>query len=179
MPNSKIKELESVVAKLESERQSHLEAIAEIEEAFENMGISPGEGLPRRKKPGPKPGKRRGRKPGPKPKAKRGRKPGPKPKTKRGGTKKTAKAAAKRTTKRKSRGKGPTGNRYAVSGTDLVLDMVKKAGSKGVPGADVDKVWKGQGRAGTAYNILGQLAKNKKIKKQKNPDGRGSLYVAA
>jgi hypothetical protein len=163
MANAKIRELESVVAKLESERQAHLEAISEIEAAFQKMGITPT--ATARRKPGPKPGKRRGRKPGPKP----GRKPGPKPMA----------AAAATKAKVASRGKGPTGNRYAVSGTDLVLNMVRKAGAKGISGGEVNKVWQRQGRAGSAYNILGALLKENQVKKQPNREGRGSLYIAA
>jgi len=155
MSNTKIRELESVVAKLETERQQHLQAVAEIDAAFEKMGISPSGQM--RRKPGPKPGKRKGKlgamaykKPGPKPKGKSARK-----------------------------GKGPTGNRYAVSGTELVLGMVKKAGAKGVPGGEINEIWVKQGRAGSAYNILGQLLDANKVKKQKNKAGRGSLYIAA
>jgi hypothetical protein len=165
MPNSKIRELESVVTKLEGERQGHLQAIAEIEEAFSRMGIASTAGGGRRRKPGPKPGSRRGRKPGPKPGKRRGRpagaksygKPGPRPKAR--------------------RGKGPTGNRYAVSGTSLITQMVRGAGAKGISGGAINKVWKKQGRAGTAYNVLGQLTKDGSVKKQKNRGGRGSLYI--
>lgn len=180
MPNAKIKELESVVAKLESERQSHLEAIREIDAAFDKMGISPGAGVPQRGRPGRKPGRPAGAKPGPKPGAKRGR-PGRKPGRPAGkpGRKPGRPAGSKPGPKPKVRGRGPTGNRYAVSGTDLVLKMVQDAGPKGIPGANINKVWQDQGRAGTAYNILGKLADDKKIKKQKNNDGRGSFYISA
>ncbi|MCB9849972.1 MAG: hypothetical protein H6817_04635 [Phycisphaerales bacterium] len=168
MPNTKIKELESVVAKLQSERETHVAAIAEIDAAFESMGISPESDTPRRRgrKPGPKPGTKR-KKPGPKPGSKRRKKPGPKPK----------KTKAKGT--RKGKGKGDTGKRYAVSGTSMIIDLVKSAGAKGVSGGEIDKKWKKQGRAGGAYTILGQLVKAKKIKKTKVAGQRGSVYLAA
>ncbi len=175
MATSKLKELEVMVQKLHEERQGHLDAIAEIDATFEQLGLvmpeSPaGAALTRagkrRRKPGPKPGRKKG--------------------VRRGGRKKAAakptgkkKVAKRKVTKKKaSRGKAATGNRYAVSGTDLITGMVSKAGAKGVPGGEINKVWKAEGRAGTAYNILSQLVKQKKVKR-KDSEGRGSLYVPA
>ena len=142
MPNSKIKELQSTVGKLQAERQGHVDAIAEIDVAFEQLGIAPGALKKRR-------GRRPGRKVGRPAKKKVGRKP-----------------------------KRRTGKRYAVSGTDSILGFVKHAGTKGATGGQIDKHWKSQGRAGSAYNILGQLVKTKKVKRHRLKGQRGSAYTA-
>jgi hypothetical protein len=175
MATAKIKELASIVAKLQNERQSHEDAIAEIDAAFEEMGIAPGPVRRRGKKPGPKPGSKRGGK-----KKTAGRK---KKSTKRKyvkkktGKKKTAKktSAKKRTGKRK----GNTGKRYAESGTAMVMRLVQQAGANGISGAELDKQWKKQGRAGGVYNILGALGKDGKVKKKSVKGQRGSTYTAA
>ena len=88
---------------------------------------------------------------------------------------------ARRPAKRKKVGRKPkrrTGKRYAVSGTDSILRFVKQAGAKGTTGGQIDKHWKSQGRAGSAYNILGQLVKAKKIKRRRLKGKRGSAYTA-
>ena len=151
MATNRLKELQNMVSKLQAERQAHLDAIAEIDAAFVELGLSVPESRSRRRKPGG---------------AKR-RKPGPKVGAKRGGRKKKVarKTAKKKATKKKVRkGKGKTGTRYAVSGTKMVTDLVAKAGSKGIAGGAINKKWVGQGRAGSAYNILGQLVADKVIK---------------
>lgn len=149
MGSTMIKELGSMVSKLQAERQSHLDAIAEIDAAFGDLGISGGSAVTT---------------------VRRGRPAGRK-------NKKTIQMAAKTKTRGVKRGKGKTGNRYAVSGTQSIIDFVSKHGAKGAPGGDIDKHWKSEGRAGSAYNIMGQLLKSKKLKKQKNKGGRGSIYT--
>jgi hypothetical protein len=141
MPNTKIKELEAVVAKLHAEREGHVAAIAEIDAAFAELGISPGAAIRA-------PGKRRGRPP------------------KSAG----AKPAGRR--------KGKRGHRFPVSGTKSVYDFVAKAGEKGVTGKQIDEFWKSEGRAGSSYNILGQLVKKKQIKRLDVKGQRGSQYTA-
>ena len=147
MPNTKIKELETMVAKLHAERQGHVDAIAEIDAAFDELGIAPGAAP-----------KRRGRPPGRKPK--------------RVGKKRVGKK------RRPGKGKGRTGTRYPVSGTNSIYGFVKKAGRKGAGGGEIDKHWKSEGRAGSAYNILGQLVKAKKVMRRNLKGQRGSVYIA-
>ena len=144
MANTAIKELESTVSELHNQRKAHVDAIAEIDEAFGKLGIEAGAA----------PAVRRGRPPM---------------------SGKAGKAGRPKVT---GKGSGKTGNRYPVSGTESILRFVKQSGAKGASGGAIDKYWKSEGRAGSAYNIMGQLVKSRKIKKQKNKKGRGSLYSA-
>jgi len=50
---------------------------------------------------------------------------------------------------------------------------------QGVTGGQIDRYWKSQSRGGNAYNTLGQLVEDKKIKRQKVKGGRGSMYTVA
>ena len=78
--------------------------------------------------------------------------------------------------RRKRRGRR---GRFATSGTESVLAFVRQGGSKGRASSEVSKHWKSEGRSGDAYNALGQLTKNKKLKVQKIEGERGGRYTAA
>jgi len=101
-----------------------------------------------------------------KPKKRKGRRGRPKG----SGKKKTAK---KKTAKKAKRRK------FKTTASELVLATVKKAGAKGVTGAQITKAWKAAKRPGDAYNTLGELTKAKKIKRTKVKGERGSRYMAA
>jgi hypothetical protein len=173
MPNTKIKELEAVVAKLHQERQGHLQAIEEIDAAFEQLGIDAGSlaSVPVRRGPGRPP--KRG--PGRPPKRGPGRPPkrGPGRPPKRGPGRPPKAASGRGAGRRKKRG-----HRFPVSGTTSILEFVKQAGEKGVTGKQIDQHWKSEGRKGSAYNILGQLVRDKQIKRQNLKGQRGSMYTA-
>ena len=138
MSKTRINELQSLVAKLQVDREAHVDAIAEIDGTFKGLGMA-----------APK---------------KRGRKPG-RPKKKAVAKKKAAKRA-----KRK---------KFKMTANELVVATIKKAGAKGATGAQISKAWKVAKRPGDAYNTLGILVKEKKIKRQKMKGGKGSVYRLA
>ena len=134
MSKTAINDLQTLIRKLQDQRQAHLDAIADIDKAFGSLGI--------------KPLKRRG-----------GR---------RGAMKATArKKAAKRAARK-----------FKMTASELVLAVIKKAGAKGATGAEISKAWRSAGRAGDAYNTLGDLVKAKKIKRRPITGKRGSVYTA-
>jgi hypothetical protein len=142
MSKTSIGQLEALVRRLQKERQTHVDAIAEIDAAFEQLGVT----APKKK--------RRGRKPGrPKKKA-------------------AAPRAKKRATKKKAKRRT-----FKMTANELVLATIKKAGAKGATGAQITKAWKAAKRPGDAYNTLGTLVKEKKIKRAKVKGGRGSRYT--
>ena len=142
MSKAAINDLEVLIRKLQDQRKTHLDAIAEIDAAFGSLGI--------------KPTKRRGRP--------------------RGATKATAqkKVGKKRVAKKARRRK-----KFKTSGHASVLAFVEKAGKKGVTGSQITKHWNAQGRGAGCYNIIGDLAEAKKLRRQKTKgQKRGSNYVA-
>lgn len=141
MSKTAINDLQSLIRKLQAERQAHLDAIADIDEAFGSMGI--------------KPPKRRGRP--------------------RGAKKATA---WKKAGKKKAAGKVRRRKKFKMNATTSVLTFVKKAGKKGVTGAQITKYWQSQGRGAGCYNTIGDLTKSKKLKRMPIKGGRGSMYVA-
>lgn len=151
MRNGILDQLQELIRKLASERQQHLDAVARIEQAFDDLGIAPPAG------------KRRGR------------------------PRKAGGALRRRPGRRVNRGRPGrpgrpgrrTRKRYAVSGTQSILDFVKKAGTKGASGADIASLWKRQGRRGSSYNILNAMLKKGLIKRKKTKGERGSTYHAA
>ena len=125
------RELQAIIARLQNERQVHLDALADIDAVFAQFGITS------QKK------KRRGRP--------------------RKAKKKVAKLR-KRQTKRK------------VSGPQSILNFVKRAGKRGVNGAEIVKRWNAEGRAGGAYTPISKLVKAKKLKRRAVKGERGSRY---
>ena len=105
-------------------------------------------------------------------KKRRGRKPG-RPKKKmvaRKGKKRVAKKKVGERTKRR---------KFKTTANELVISTIRKAGAKGATGAQISKAWKVAKRPGDAYNTLGILVKEKKIKRQKMKGGKGSVYRLA
>jgi hypothetical protein len=131
MANTSIKELQSIIEKLQTERKAHLEAINEIDGAFSKMGVAVDAS-------GARPAGGRG------------------------------KAGRPRRTRRK----------FKVSGLESIHRFVKSAGAKGVSGAQIDAHWKKEGRAGSAYNMLGQLVRERRVKRHNLKGQRGSVYTA-
>jgi hypothetical protein len=163
MPNTSAA-LASIIRQLQAERQQHADAIAAIDEQFEQHGIA---AEPRRKK-------RRSRGPGRpkgsgKKKAKNGRrkKKGRKVTKKKAGRKKTAK---KRAAKKKHRSFSKTADQF-------ILDLVK--GSKGMTTAQINAKWRQARGGGTADNTLSKLTGEKKLKRENLKGARGSSYRAA
>ncbi len=75
-------------------------------------------------------------------------------------------------------GLGPrTRGHFEISGTQMILAMVKQAGAKGVSGNDIAKRWKAEGRGGSSYNIINRMLAKKMIARRKVKGERGSLYV--
>jgi len=67
-----------------------------------------------------------------------------------------------------------------MTSTELLRGVIKKAGSKGITGAQINKAWKSAGRPGDAYNVLGEMARTHKIKRRPIKGmKRGSLYCIA
>ncbi len=151
MGKSTINELESLVGRLQTERNAHLEEIARIDEAFERLGLETGSAAR------PSPGRRGPGRP-------------------RGGTKSAglkAKSAAGRPPKSGKRKK------FRTTANDLIVDYVKKAGAKGVSSGDIKKRWAAAGRPGEPYNTLGELVRSKQIVKKNIKGQRGSRYSAS
>ena len=145
------RQLTSMINKLKAERQKHADALRSLDEIFEKIGITT-HLAEEEEKPRSRrpPGKRR---------------PGRSPK----------KANAPTTAIKKGGGRG----KFKTSGNDSIMAFVKKAGKKGVTTGEIVKHWKSEGRSGDGYNTLGQLVKEKKLKRQKIEDGMGSRYTTA
>ncbi len=129
---SAIQELQSLIQRLQKERQAHVEAIDRIDGVFMSFGI--GSGV-----------KRRGR-----PRGSRNKKSGKKVRARR---------------------------KFKTSGSQSILDFVKRSGRKGVTGSQITKHWNSEGRGAGCYNIMGQLVKTKKIRRQPLKGQRGSSYT--
>ena len=151
---------------LQEQRKKHADALASIDDLFAKIGITTHlagdtEAAPARR--GRPPGKRGpGRPPGK-------REPGRPPQTA---------ATAEAPVAKKGPGRGKRGS-FTTTGPESILAFVKAAGSKGVGGAEITKHWKKEGRGAGEYVIIGKLVKDKKLKKEKIKDGRGSRYTAA
>lgn len=175
------------VAKLKAERKAHVDAVTEIDGVFEQLGIKAS--VPAKR--GPKPGKRKpGRPKGSKNVAKRkpGRPKGSKnvAKRKRGRPKKTASAKAKPGRPKKAKpaatkpaSKKAASKKYAVTGQQLILNVVKAAGKEGAKTSAIVKAWEAQGRGSTANNTITELLQAKKIKRVKVKGKQGSVYRLA
>lgn len=156
--NPAIDELAKLVKELQSERQSHLDAIARIDETFEQFGISaqatggataPARG--RRKKT------TRRAKATSKPAAKRGRPVG-----------------SKNSKKKKRRGGR---RRFAQTGEESVAAFVAEHGNPNT--REVNEHWRKEGRGGKADNTLGKLIREGRLKRVNAKGERGSRYKTA
>ncbi|GJM23602.1 MAG: hypothetical protein DHS20C16_00170 [Phycisphaerae bacterium] len=146
MGKSTINELVSLVGRLQTERNGHVEEIARIDEAFSQLGLDSA-GTTRRG-----PGRPRGG-------------------AKRAGVK--AKSAAGRPAKRGKKRK------FRTTANELIVELVKKSGAKGISSGDIKKRWAAAGRPGEPYNTLGELVRTKKIVKKNIKGQRGSRYSAS
>ena len=87
----------------------------------------------------------------------------------------TAKSARKATKTTKKRGR----KRFKMTGHESILSFVRKAGRTGVPGAEIAKHWKAEGRGAGVYVEIGRLVEQKRLKRKDLKGQRGSLYRAA
>ena len=134
MAKRMINELQSLIRKLQAEREAHIEAVAAIDETFEALGIS---------------------------------------------AESEESVAAAQVSRRKKAVKGAavSGGKFKTSGAAAILSYVSKAGAKGVTSGQIDRYWKSQGRGGHAYNTLGQLVEEKKIKRQESERWAGGVCI--
>jgi hypothetical protein len=152
-------QLGSLITQLQTQRQEHVQALAEIDAAFAGLGIQA------------QTAKRRGRPPKAQPAAATIDAPAA-PKAQAADRMIGAPAAAKTRGRRKRR-------KFATSGTEAILAFVKDGGAKGRTSSEINKQWKQEGRSGNAYVQIGQLTKAKKLKKEDLKGQRGSRYTAA
>jgi len=138
-----------MINKLKAQRKKHADALRSVDAIFEKIGITT-HLAEEEDKP------RRGRPPG-----KRG--PGRLPKAK----------STKTAVKKGRRGRG----KFKTSGNNSILAFVKKAGKKGVMGAEIGKHWKAEGRGAGVYVNVGKLVKAKKLKRENVKGERGSRYT--
>ena len=142
-------QLASLIQKLQTERQEHLDAVADIDATFERFSISVA------------PVKRRGR-------PRKNAKPGPR--------RSVAAKAAKTATPAK-KGKRKARGQFTMTAEQTILTFVKAAGKKGVTTSEIVKHWRSEGRSGDGYTKLGELVTAKKLKREKITDGQGSRYT--
>ena len=170
---SSASELTRLINQLRTERQHHLDSIAEIDQTFKEFGINAGgKGAPKGK-PGRKPKAAAGetRAAGRKGKGKRGRKAATKV-TRRRRRKGAAGAAA--AAGGTSKPKSPWGSKFPVTGDELILTFIKDKGNATTE--EIRKHWLGSGRKGKAENNLTNLVKSGKIKRSKTDGKPGSTY---
>ena len=148
-------QLARVIDQLQSDRQRHLDAIAEIDELFGQHGIKTGT---RKRRRGP------GRPKGSKKKAK-------KKVAKKRGRKKGGKKKARKATKKKGR------RSFSKTAEQLILDLLK--GGKVMTTAEINSRWKQAKRGKTADNTLSKLVSDKKLKRENIKGERGSKYTLA
>jgi hypothetical protein len=67
--------------------------------------------------------------------------------------------------------------KFSTTAEDTILTFVR--GHKNPTTAEINKHWKSEGRKGTADNALTKMVKEKKLKRAKVPEGRGSTYSVA
>ena len=69
-------------------------------------------------------------------------------------------------------------SKFSMTANELIVGLVKKAGTKGVSSGDIKRRWAAAGRPGEPYNTLGELVRSKKIVKKNVKGQRGSRYSA-
>lgn len=90
---------------------------------------------------------------------------------------KVAHAVVEPSTKPARKRKRKARRKFGMSGLDSIMAFVTKAGKKGATTNEVVKHWKAEGRSGDGYTALGQLVKEKKLKRQNLAGERGSRYM--
>ena len=147
-------DLASIIATLKAVRQEHLDAIAEIDETFDQFGIS-AEGTRRRRRP---------------PKSKNGRR-------KKAATPKVAKNGRRKKGKKAAEQKKAGRRKYSKTSEQFVVDLL--SGGKTLTTGEINGKWRQGKRTGTADNTLSLLTKDGKLKREKVEGGQGSRYAAA
>ena len=175
--SSNAAELVRLIKQLGVERQQHLDSITEIDEAFQEFGISSGTSA--RKGKG---GRRKATEATePTEKKTRGRRKGSgkvanAPKAAKG-TKGKAPKAAKAPKEPKAPGtrRSPWASKFSITGDALILGFIKDKG--GATTEEIRKHWEGSGRRGKAENNLTQLVKTGQLKRTKLEGKPGSTYT--
>jgi hypothetical protein len=72
-----------------------------------------------------------------------------------------------------------TRGRFKVSGKQSILNFVRSAGRSGVPSGEIARQWKSEGRSGEPYITLGELVRDRSLKRQNLRGKRGSQYTMA
>jgi hypothetical protein len=81
-----------------------------------------------------------------------------------------AAAPAARGRRRRKRGS------FKQTGEQMIMGMLAKGPATT---GEINRAWKAEGRGGSADTTLGRLVREKKLKREKVKDGRGSRYNAA
>lgn len=155
MATSAARELEQLVKRLSAERKQHVDAIADIDATFTEVGIEPVERPTR--------GGRKGRTKGAE-------------KTSRAG-KRTGKAVTGKAAGRKSASKAKRPGRKRMTADQWVLGQLKDGKPK--TSGEINAAWKKSGRPGDANNSLSKLVKEGKLKRANIEGARGSQYSLA
>ena len=81
--------------------------------------------------------------------------------------------APKAPAKRKRRKPG----KFKLTANESILAFLKDKGARGATGAEIVKHWESQGRGSGAYVNIGELVKEKKLKKEPLKGQKGSRYT--
>lgn len=146
--NSNVEKLHALIEELRSKRQSFASAIAEIDEAFQSLGVRSSKLMNQGG----------------------GTAVATRPRT-------SSMRGAKSSPAKRTPGRSSSGRKYTGTAHDLVLDVIRRK-PEGATGAEISKAWAAAGRSGEAYNTLGDLVRRKMIKRIKVKNGRGSVYQA-
>ena len=172
MPNTEPRgQLVSIVERLKEDRQKHLDAVAEINAAFEEHGISDEQPLRRRRRKSGRPsgvGKKKGKKRA----TKRARKG-----TRKKASKKVIKKKGKRREIKKATSKKAGRKKFKVTGEQSVIDFLNQKGSATT--AEINANWKRQQRGGIVGNILTKFVKIGTLRREQVEGERGSRYRVA
>ena len=168
MAKGTIAQLSEAIAKVSSEREAHVAALARIDATFAQLGLAP---APVKRGPGRPKGSTTKKVTKKKRKKKAAAKKAP---AKKAPKKKAKKAAAKPAAPKKKRGKRGS---YELTASQFVMSLV--TGGKSLSTSDIIGLWKKAGRGGKPDNALTQLVADKKLKRAKVKGGRGSTYTKA
>ena len=88
----------------------------------------------------------------------------------------TPKAPAPKTPAKQKRRKRRKPGKFKLTANESILAFLKDKGTKGATGAEIVKHWESQGRGSGAYVNIGELVKEKKLKKEALKGQKGSRY---
>ena len=165
MAKGTIAQLSEAIAKVSSEREAHVAALARIDATFAQLGLAP---APVKRGPGRPKGSTT------KKVTKKKKAAAKKAPAKKAPKKKAKKAAAKPAAPKKKRGKRGS---YELTASQFVLSLVTSG--KSLSTSDIIGLWKKAGRGGKPDNALTQLVADKKLKRAKVKNGRGNTYTKA